>query len=246
VGSGDGLIEIGNVMSCQLIQESISGYLDNRLTERERKDVDAHLASCGECAALQEMTAKVRESLRSLTPVRTPQKLDLDLRILASRELLRQRQTGSLPALVQFWAARIRLLIDNLMRPLAVPCFGGFASALFIFGTLMPNLGFLRNPINDQPDALFTEASVDSGADFGARSKSSDDTLIEVQIDGQGRMVDYYVPQGQMTSEIGSFLLRVGRLADYRAFTTLTPSTKFLEPNTGKLIIRVSHIVVKG
>jgi len=230
------MIEIERFMSCQFIQESISSYLDNRLTEQERKDVDRHLADCGECSSLHGMTAKLRENLRALPPVRPPERLGMDLRVMASRELLRRRQTGSLPALAQFWIARTRLLIDNLMRPLAVPCAGGIASALFIFGTLVPTLGFLRNPVNDRPTALSTEASVESIADFGPRSKSGDDTLIEVQIDGQGRMVDYYVPQGHMSSEIGNILL----------FTTFTPATKFLQPTTGRLIIRVSGIVVKG
>jgi len=95
---------------------------------------------------------------------------------------------------------------------------------------------FLRTAGNDQPSALSTEASVDNVADFGAQSKSSGDTLIEVQVDEQGRMVDYNVPEGQMTGEIGNMLL----------FTRFTPATKFLWPATGKLIIRVSRIVVKG
>jgi len=100
----------------------------------------------------------------------------------------------------------------------------------------MPNLGFLHTAANDKPTALATEASIDSVADFGARSKTSDDTLIEVQVDGQGRMVDYDVSQGQMTSEIGNLLL----------FTTFTPATQFLRPTTGKVVIRLSRIVVKG
>ena len=62
--------------------------------------------------------------------------------------------------------------------------------------------------------------------------KSADDTLIEVQVDGQGRMVDYDVSQGQMTSEIGNLLL----------FTTFTPATQFLRPTTGKVVIRLSRI----
>jgi len=219
-------------MSCQFVKESISSYLDNRLAGPERQSVAAHLAICGECAALYGKTGRVRENLRALPAVLAPARLGIDLRIIASRELLRQRQS----AWSEFWNGRVRLVIDNLMRPFALPCAGGFASALFIFGTLMPNLGFLRSSVNDRPTALYTEASVDSVADFGARSKSSDDTLIEVQIDGQGRMVDYNVPQGQMTSEIGNILL----------FTTFTPATKFLQPTTGKLVIRVSRIVVKG
>jgi hypothetical protein len=115
-------------------------------------------------------------------------------------------------------------ILRRLSLSLAVLA-GGLASAVLIFGTLVPTLGFLRTVDNDRPSGLFTEASVDNVADFGAQSKSSGDTLIEVQVDGQGRMVDYYVPVGQMTGEIGNMLL----------FTRFTPATKFLQPATGKL-----------
>jgi anti-sigma factor RsiW len=219
-------------MSCQFIQESISSYLDNRLEEQERETVDRHLAVCGECAAFHRQTLQLRVNLRSMAPVRPPKKLGFELRVLASREVLRRSQTTS-----QFWRAKFRLMIDNLMRPLALPFAGGLASAVLIFGALVPTLGFLRSADNnDQPSALYTEASVDNVADFGAQSKASGDTLIEVQVDGQGRMVDYNVPVGQMTGEIGNMLL----------FTRFTPATKFLKPASGKLVIRVSRIVVKG
>jgi anti-sigma factor RsiW len=225
-----------NTMSCQFVQESISGYLDNRLAQQERDSVALHLAVCGECAAFHGRLKALRETLRSLPPARVPKWLAIDLQVLASRELLRRRQTGSPSAMTQFWASRMKLLVDNLMRPMALPLAGGLASALFIFGTLMPTLGALHTPDHDRPTALLTEASVDNVADFGARSKSVDDTLIEIQIDSEGRMVDYYVLQGQMTSEIGNFLL----------FSTFTPATIFLQPTSGKIVIRRSQIVVKG
>ena len=57
-----------------------------------------------------------------------------------------------------------------------------------------------------------------------------------VLIDGQGRMVDYSVLQGQMNSDVGNFLL----------FTTYTPATLFLQPASGRIVIRRSRIVVKG
>jgi len=218
-------------MSCQFIHESISSYLDNQLDEQERKSVDRHLAACGECAVLHSQTRQLRENLRSLAPVRAPKRLAIDLRVMASREILRRSQTTG-----QYWRAKMRLMIDNLMRPLALPFAGGLASAVLIFGALVPTLGFLRTADNDRPSGLFTEASVDNVSYFGAESKNSGDTLIEVQIDGQGRMVDYNVPEGQMTGEIGNMLL----------FTRFTPATKFLRPATGKLIIRVSRVVVKG
>jgi len=230
MGRGDRLSE-RTIMSCQFVREFISSYLDDRLTQPERRRVARHLAVCDDCASLHLRTAKLRQDLASLRPLPVPAKLALDLRILSSRELLRNRQTGW-----ERWMGQVRLVIDNMMRPFAVPFAGGLTSASFMFVMMISTLGFLHNPVNDKPTALSTEASIDNVADFGARSKSSDDTLIEIEVDGQGRMVDYFVPQGQMTSEIGNLLL----------FTTFTPATQFLRPTTGKVVIRLSHIVVKG
>ena len=144
---------------------------------------------------------------------------------------------GSLSAFLRYWIEQCRLPIDNLMRPLRQPAGRRTGlSALFIFLMLIPSLAFLRDSTNDKPTALYTEASVVSIADFASHSKGSDDTLVEVKIDGSGHMVDYRVLQGQMTSEIGNLLL----------FTTFTPATMFLQPTAGTIVIRRSQIVVKG
>ena len=221
-------------MSCQFVHESMSSYLDNRLEESDRRSVAQHLEECGECSTQHGRMAGVRESLRSLPIVLAPERLAADLLILASKEVLRSRCMSSVSAWLQFWMGRAQLVIDNLMRPMALPFAGGLTSALFIFGTLVPYLGLLRNPANDKPTALYTEASVENVADLGSRI--TDDTLIEIQVDGQGRMVDYSVLQGQVTSDVGSFLL----------FATYTPATMFLQPTSGRIVIRRSRIVVKG
>jgi anti-sigma factor RsiW len=224
-------------MSCQFTQESISRYLDNRLTERERRSVALHLAACGECATWHEQIVELRESLRSLPVAVAPPRLATDLQVLASKELVRRQRRSSVSALLQSWRDRAHLLIDNLMRPLALPFVGGgLTSALFIFGMLMPNLGFLHNAANDTPSGIYTEASVIKVAAFASPGKTSDDTVIEVQIDGRGHMVDYNLLQGQMTGEIGNLLL----------FSTFTPATMFMQPTAGKVVIRRSQIVVKG
>jgi hypothetical protein len=218
------------------VQESMSSYLDNRLPEPDRRHVARHLVECGECAARYEDAVQIRRSLRSLPMAPAPARLATDLQILASKEVLRRRRMRSLSALMRHLIEECRLPIDNLMRPVALPVAGGLVSALFIFLMLIPSLGFLRDPTNDKPTALYTEASVVSMAAIASRSKGSDDTLVEVQIDGSGHMVDYRVLQGQMTSEIGNLLL----------FTTFTPATMFLQPTSGKIVIRRSQIVVKG
>jgi len=227
----------GRLMSCQFTQEFMSRYLDNRLGQPERSNVILHLAACGECATRHRQMVELRENLRSLPIALAPARLATELQVLASKELVRRRTQSSLSARMQAWRERARLLIDNLMRPLALPFVGGgLTSALFIFGMLMPNLGFLHNLANDTPSGIYTEASVIKVAAFASPGKSSDDTVVEVQIDGQGHMVDYNLLQGKMTGEIGNLLL----------FSTFTPATMFLQPTAGKVVIRRSQIVVKG
>jgi hypothetical protein len=196
-----------------------------------------HLAACGECATRYEQMVELRQNLRSLPIAQAPARLATDLQVLASRELVRRRIRSSASALMQNWGERARLLIDNLMRPLALPFVGGgLTSALFIFGMLMPNLGFLHNAVNDTPSGIYTEASLIKVAAFASPGKNSDDTVVEVSIDGRGHMVDYNLLQGKMTGEIGNLLL----------FSTFTPATIFMQPTAGKVVIRRSQIVVKG
>src|SRR6266851_1745198 len=221
-------------MSCQFVQESMSSYLDHRLAEPDRRSVAQHLEECGECSTQHGRMAGVRESLRLLPIVMAPEHLAADLQILASKEVLRSRRMSSVSAWLQFWMGRAQLVIDNLMRPMALPFAGGLTSALFIFGTLVPYLGLLRNPANDKPTALYTEENSESVADL--RRRATNDTLVEVHIIGQGRMVGYSVLQGQMNSDVGNFLL----------FTTYTPATLFLQPASSRIVIRRSRIVVKG
>lgn len=229
MGATDGRVNL--VMDCVAVRRSYSGYLDRRLPETDRVRVERHLEMCRECAAQSEQLAQVRSALRALPAMLPPPKLDMELRVLASHEQARARQSW-----LERWMDRARLVIDNLMRPLALPFAGGLASAVFLFGALMPNLGFPRNVANDVATPLYREAAVDVMPDFVSRNKSSDDTLIEVEIDGQGRMVDYYLPQGQMNSDLANMLL----------FTTYTPATMFGQPTAGKIILRRSRIVVKG
>jgi hypothetical protein len=222
-------------MSCEYSQESISTYLDGRLTEPERKSLVLHLQVCGECAAAHDSTARLRSALRSTPVAPAPKRLETQLRILASRELVRRRRMSCVPALAE-WMDRVRLLFDNLMRPMALPFAGGLTSALFMFVMLLPSLGFLRDTTHDTPSPLYTEASVGRLDNFASGSKTSDDTVVEVQIDGQGHMVDYNVLEGKMTGDFGNLLL----------FATFTPATVFLQPAPGKVVIRRSRIVVKG
>ena len=184
-------------------------------------------------------TEEIRNQLRALPILRPPRQLTVELQVVASREQARRLREVTLSWLDRA-LDRLRPVVDNLMRPLAIPFAGGLASAVFLFGSLVPNLGTSRQQIenieNDVATPIYQEAGVQTVSDFGGRGKCADDTLVELSIDSQGRVVDYTVPQGRMTSEMGNLIL----------FTTYIPAKMFGQPTQGKVMFRRSRIVVKG
>ena len=130
-------------------------------------------------------------------------------------------------------------MIDNLMKPLALPFAGGLASALFLFGVLVPTLGFHHNFRNDVPIALYTDASLEETAPFGINDA---ETIVELTIDQRGRITGYSIPHGQDSPQLEA------NIANMMFFSTFTPATWFGQPTSGKVLIsfRRSHIIVRG
>lgn len=127
------------------------------------------------------------------------------------------------------------------MRPLAIPLAGGLASAVFLFGMVVPNVATYQSFTgNDVPTALYTEATVKSTGPF---TFGDDDIIVELTVDEQGRMVDYSFPS--KVSEDPE-LLRI--IENNLLFTTFTPATTFGQPTAGKVRVSFSksHIEVKG
>ena len=59
-------------MSCQFVQESLSSYLDNRLTEPDRRSVALHLAECRDCATQQVRVAHDLRVCCQLAGIKVP------------------------------------------------------------------------------------------------------------------------------------------------------------------------------
>lgn len=163
------------------------------------------------------------------------------LRIAASRELARNAQSASrLPG----WARRLKLALDNLMKPLALPAAGGLCAAILLFATiLVPTFSgaFYLAPAGDVPIGLSTDPVLKSMAPIGFHYG---DAEVNLRIDEQGRIVNYSIVGGQglekdaMRRSIENNLL----------FTQFTPATAFGVPVTGtiRLSFRSSRIDVKG
>ena len=224
-------------MSCDKMHEMVSSLLDRRVTAREEESVLAHLESCRQCGAEFESMRELRGALRQLDTPELPARLAEDLRLLAWNERLRRLSRASFSARAQRWAARMQLVFDNLMRPMALPIAGGVLSALVMFAILVPSLAFPHNFRNDVPLwMLYTDPALQEMNPVDA----GNETVVEVTIDERGRVQGYVVTQGQMTPEIENNLI---------LFSRFSPATIFGQPTWGKVLVsfRRSHqISVRG
>src|SRR5260370_17964594 len=110
-------------MKCSIAKRTIPVYLDNVMSEQERRLLRSHLRNCRSCADACEQYAQVREALRSLPPSEVPGVLTTRLRMLASLE--HNRRIG----LPRTWWKRTPFRLNNIMRPISVPVVVGCAAA---------------------------------------------------------------------------------------------------------------------
>jgi hypothetical protein len=186
------------------------------------------------CAARLKSTEEMRAGLLRLNAPRIPAALAVQLRVLASHERTRHLARANFAARVQNFKERVHLNFDNLMRPIALPLAGGILSALLLFGALVPKLVF-RHDVSNEPPLSFTDPDgqvVNWTGDLprlepvGAAT-SSDENVLELTIDNEGRVADYIVRQGHLTPEMLSII----------QFSRLTPAMFFGKPTWGKKLI---------
>lgn len=229
-------------MKCQAVDRRVSAYLDGLLPVEERRDIGAHLDGCPACALQTQQLAQLRTRLRAL-PARTPPpRLTTSLRVLASRERARVATRTSHGTLIRHWLDRASLIGHNLMRPLALPFAGGLVSALVLFSMLVPQFRGQAVVSDDVPTVLTTEATVKSAMSYGLGDA---DIVVDVLVDESGRMLDYWVPDGQRWDGDPQLRQSIEKTLVCMQFT---PGTMFGAPASGKLRItlRRSHVEVKG
>jgi hypothetical protein len=226
-------------MSCQTVQSSLSEFLDHRVSGKERTRVTLHLAGCRECAAQLRELSELRNGMRSLPRMAVPDRLRTELQVLASHERARWNATKTLPLALRDWSANIKLAVDNLMRPLAVPLAGGLASALLLFSLLVPTLGFRPSVLNDVPTRLYTAATLVDVAPLGI---TDDETVVALYVDSKGQATDYTVQRGDVSPQMQADLTKM------MFSSRFTPATWFGQPTNGKVLVSFRRInyVVRG
>ncbi len=215
------------------MDERISSLLDGMVTGEEREEVLTHLNACRACSARLMSFENVRGELRKLDRPGIPAGLTVQLRVLASHERVRQLARANFPARLRYWADRVKLGCDNLMRPMALPVAGGFLSALLLFGALVPNLSFRHDRSIEPPLSLSSDPDGRIVGWSGAvprlesvnAATEGDGTVVELIIDDQGNVADYSVRQGQLTPDVLNIIL----------LSKFTPAMFFYQPAWGKI-----------
>ena len=185
----------------------------------------------------------IGQSLRSL-PVKTPPAgLRTSLRVIASRERQRRVARRDLRSVMRLWRDRTELFCDSVVRSMALPFAGGVCSALVLFSMfVVPAYPLLTHDALDVPTELTTQVSIKSMAPF---SVGDTDVVVDVLVDGQGRMIDYAIVAG--ASVLANAETR-RRLENALLFSNFTPATSFGQPMASRMRLwfRSSQIDVKG
>ncbi len=217
--------------------------MDGRTAREELADLREHIDGCPDCALHAHQLRSLKTALQSVPSPREPSRLTTRLRVIASKEAARNRRNSDLRATTGYWRDVVRIWISNLMRPFALPAAGGLASAVLLFSMIAPVFGVHATIGHDVPTILSTKAALKhSSISYGLLEN---DVVVDVLVDGNGRMIDYSVPRGQVW-QYDPDLRRC--IENTLLCTQFTPATSFGQPISGRIRITVrgNQVEVRG
>lgn len=186
--------------------------------------------------------AALSAQLAALPRQEPPSRLSAHLRVVASREAQRRRMWADPASVAAYLAGRFRLMMNNMMRPYAVPVTGGLLSAVVLFSMVLTSYPVIGEIQGDVPTPVSTEPGVVSSMAFGL---GDEDIVVDVSIDEQGRVMEYSLPSSQRWAR--DPVLRRS-LENTLLCTRFQPATRFGQPSSGRMRITVrrSQMDVRG
>ncbi len=224
--------------NCKAVRDALWDYTAGTLDQTDRLIVDLHLRECRECNLRRAEVRSLRTGLKSLHgKSSSPILLRTRLRVAASRERSRQTLRRNFAARFEDLCSRAKLLFDNLLKPIAVPAAGGMLASFLCFGAIVDSLHVHPEWQNDIPVGLYTQVTMDDVTPF---SVNGGDVMVQLTIDENGNVSGWDVPEGNVSPEE---LQEIGNLVLYSSFT---PATAFGQKVTGKILVNIHHINIKG
>ena len=184
-------------MKCREVIRKYSSALDGNVPAREIRTLQRHIRGCPECALRAHQLNALKGTLRAMPQRKPPAELSTRLRVAASHEASLKQRRAAASSPIAYWLDVIQIWSSNLMRPFALPAAGGLVTAIFLFSMIAPTFTVraASSIAQDVPTGLSTQAALArSVVTYGT---ADEDVIVDVWVDGTGRMVTYSVPAGQ-------------------------------------------------
>jgi hypothetical protein len=195
--------------------------------------------------ASDEMLRRVLGRLPRRLP---PPGLTTALRVAASKERLRR---GGFGKALLYWFDRLQWEASDAMRALALPVVGGVFSAVILLGMwVVPTYPVRADSSFDVPTTLTANSFMGTATEAAVKATgpvvgAGADVVVDVTIDGRGRIVEYRVVSGTIFGEDPGFRRRLENLL---LFTEFVPATAFGKPGVSRmrLTLTSSSVDVRG
>jgi hypothetical protein len=221
-------------MTCSVAKKFVSSYMDGEVTRSQLAQLDEHLHSCTECAALYVSLRQTQALVASLGRKAAPPELALRLRVASSQEIANAR--------ISRWDG-LRVRWENAFDALMVPATAGLVTTMIIFGLLISLIypGQVR-AANDVPTMLYTPAQLKfTPFEWSVGANSADSLVVEAYVGPDGRVLDYRILSAPEEAQA-----ILPQLKNMLLFTTFHPATAFGQPTASRVILSFSKVQVKG
>lgn len=225
--------------ACSHIQHQFSRYLDGDVPGTRMLEIGKHLEKCAACATEFSAWQTSQGLVSNLGPTKVPEDLALRLRVAISQESRRSPRER---------LGRFQSRWENTFQPFLLRAAAGFASAIFLVGTAAMLVGTFTSPeaveARDQPLEVSTAPRLlySSFQPIDSIGAQNNPVVLQVFVDGHGRVYDYKVLSGQVDARTRE------SIENLLVFSVFTPahSFDFDQPVRGTLLMSFSGISVKG
>jgi hypothetical protein len=202
-------------------------------------EIARHLDGCADCAREFAAWQQSQSLVSVLGPAKVPEDLALRLRVAISQESRNSARER---------LSRFHIRWENTFQPFLLRAAAGFASAIFLVGTVAMLIGTFASPppveASNQPVDTSTAprllySSFQPSDEIGDHNNP---VVLQVFIDGHGRVYDYKVLSGQVDAKTRE------SIENLLLFSVFTPahSFDFGQPVRGTTLMSFSGISVKG
>ncbi len=220
-------------MNCGKYKSQITDAVDGEFPGNE---LQTHLMECSSCRRDFEELKQVRQWMRAMPRHSLPHEVGTAVRVEYPRR-------SSFTRSDRFW-----MLVENSLKPLAIPAAAGIVVAVLFFAVMLNALWMtptLANPADDVQLLLRTAPRSRSYnylpiATDGSSNLPDEPILVETHIDPQGRVYDFKVLSGPGTPQVIQSLEKV------LYFTVFDPATSFGRPAPGTAILSFRTVKVLG